>query len=187
MKRFIPVLLVIASFFSSCNSDNEENTTTTEERAATLQYEEQFVKDVIEDSGEELALLQSGRDSCTDAELKANATQMLSDHLKTDNDFRAYAQKKRTNEEGVDMDKRFTFSHPKGNERDIEWATKVRERHEALTKRFEEAMEKVKEPELKKLIKDNLQNIDTHRIMAEKLIEKLNAQPANVTHPPLTE
>lgn len=188
MNKLIPFILAVTLLFSaSCGGNEETETTTPEDRAEMVQYETELVKYILEDSGEELALLQIGRDSCTDSELKSNATQMLSDQQKMDNDLRAYVEKKRINLEGIDMNKQVSFSHPKGNERDMQWAGKMKEKHEAMSKRITEAQEKDLEPELKKLLKEAFQHVDTHRIMAEKLLEKLKAQPSNKVDPPLTE
>lgn len=189
MKKIIPVLLslVIAAMSTSCNNNDETETTTAEDRSEMVQYEAELVRYILEDSGEELALLQVGRDSCTDAELKSNTAQMLSDQQKMDNDFRAYAEKKRISLEGIDMNKQFSLTKPKGNERDIQWAAKMKDKHEAVAKRMTEAQEKDLEPELKKLVKDNFQHVDTHRIMAETLLKKLQAQPAHKEYPPLAE
>jgi PBP1b-binding outer membrane lipoprotein LpoB len=186
MNKLISYILILIMTFTSCSS-NETEATTPEERSEIAAYEADLVQYILEDSGEELALLLVGRDSCTDSELKANARQMLSDQQKMDNDFRAYAEKKRINLEGIDMNKKVSFQALKGNERDIEWAEKIKQTHEAMLERFTEAQEKDLEPELKKLLKDCAQHVDTHRIMAEKLIEKLTAQPAGKEYPPLTE
>lgn len=182
------LILAVATFFAtSCGEHEEAGTTTPEQRAEMARYEADLVKYILEDSGEELAILQIGRDSCTDSELKSNATQMLSDQQKMDNDFRAYAEKKRINLEGIDMNKQYSFTHPKGNERDKEWAAKMKDMHEAMARRLTEAQEKELEPELKKLVKDGFQHVDTHRIMAEQLLKKLEAQPAHKEYPPLAE
>lgn len=135
--------------------------------------DQDFVTDVLEENAKEMAWLRAGMNMGTDAQLKADAQHMMTDHEKMDKDMKAYAAKKNIDLSNLDTTVTVDLNESKGNDWDEEWADEMEDKHEALVKKFEKAENKVHDAELKTMITSTLPTLRSHLDMARKLDDKL--------------
>jgi putative membrane protein len=134
-----------------------------------------FVQDVTRSNAMELHMLAQGRTMGTNAELKSAAKKMETDHKKLASEMREYAAKKNIALDTADMDHHDDAADDKkGVEWDKEWIDDMVEDHEKDIKKFEDAENDVKDPELKAMITKTLPILREHLEMSKKLQEKLN-------------
>lgn len=134
-----------------------------------------FVQDVTKSNAMELHMLAQGRTMGTNAELKSAAKKMEADHKKLASEMKEYAAKKNIALDTADMDHHDDAADDKkGAEWDKEWIDDMVEDHEKDIKKFEDAENDVKDPELKAMITKTLPILREHLEMSKKLQEKLN-------------
>lgn len=181
MNYFKSIGFATLILLAACNdgtntstNDTAANTDTTKNNMGFETREEDFVTDVIEANAEELAWLKAGLANGTDAELKAHAQHMITDHEKMEKEVDAYVSKKNINTSGVDTSATVNLNEDKGNEWDEEWADEMGDKHRQLIRRFERAEKRVDDAELKNLITQSLPTLRSHLDMVEKLEAKLD-------------
>jgi putative membrane protein len=169
------LLILITMFFTSCNNDGTGDTTRTDTTGNVRESrEEDFVTDVLDMNAKEIAWLNAGISKGTDAELKAEAKKMLTDHEKLRKELRDYAQKNNIMLTDMDTTNIIDINYKPGIDWDEEWADEVNDDHKRLVNRFERAERRIKEDAaLKNIISSTLPVLESHRDAAKKLEDRL--------------
>ena len=190
MKNSFPVLAVITSLLlvTACNNGNkgkndQKNSTdaVTEEslpsRPELTGREERFVAYVIENNGEELALIHAAMRKGADAELRSEAVKMLADHVKMDSAMRDYAKRKNVSFDELDVASIVDIDEDQGADWDKGWASEMRTRHKRMIKKFERAQDYVQEKELRQKLDNSLPTLRSHLEQIEKVRSRVRKSP----------
>jgi putative membrane protein len=184
MKIIKLILLFLTVSVTACKETGTTDADTTTDDTVTFDNEQEssmsarerdFVDDVIEDNNDEIAWLNAAIKSGTDAELKSQAQQMLTDHEKMHSDMKAFAAKHAIEIEEVDTTAVILdINEDDPADWDEEWSDEMADKHRRLIRRFERAENYVDDAELKALVTGALPTLRSHLDMATKLEEKLD-------------
>jgi predicted outer membrane protein len=114
--------------------------------------ENDFVEEVVEENGYEIALIEIALANGTDADLKMHATHMLA---------------------GTGVPLKLKINKPIGKKWDAEWAEEMVQKHRKAVTMFERALTFTNDVELRTLIDNTLPTLRSHLDMATTLKTRL--------------
>ena len=138
-----------------------------------------FVVKATKANMEELKILQAGWDNGSSKDLKAHAKMMIADHKKLGASVKAYSDKKSytlpADDNGKGDDAVASLNkNTKGADWDKAWVDKMVEGHNDAISLFEDYQNKVKDPDLQKMITDALPTLHSHLDMMKQLQDKMS-------------
>jgi len=187
MKRIIRIFTLVslvAMLSFSCNEtrkDADENEDSNE--VAEEQNDEKFEDNDMENDADfvaktvaanygEIKFAELASQKSDNAEVKALARQLVTDHTKVLGELKTLASSKAitvpTEEEDDDRRKTERFYDESGKDFNKKWAKEMIDKHEKSINRFEKRYEKTEDAELKAFIDKTLPHLRMH-------LEKLNA------------
>lgn len=131
-----------------------------------------FVNDAVESNHEELHMLALGKVK-GGAAVKALAKKMETDHKKIGADIMAYAAGKNIEITADTTTNNNMDNREAGADWDKDWVDMIVNDHEKDIKMFEDAADKVEDPELKQWITNTLPALRSHKDMAVAQQEKM--------------
>ena len=139
--------------------------------------EADFVEDLIEDNDRALSILQLGIEKGTDAELKANAQKMLSEHQVMGSTFDSYLARRNVAVNGkIDTREKKTIPNKTGRDWDGKWADELADKHKKMLTRLEQAQGYVEDEELRTIINNAIPTLREYYQMSESMKMRLKGK-----------
>lgn len=191
MKRIIRIFTLVslvAGLTFSCNETKREADDQDSNEVAEEQNDEKFEDNDMESDADfvaetvaanyaEIEFAQLAAQRSNNAEVKALARQLVTDHTKVLGDLKQLAQTKAITVpvEAEDADKRKIerFYDESGKEFNKKWTKEMIDKHEKSINRFEKRFEKSEDAELKALVDKTLPHLRMHLESLNTLLDKI--------------
>ena len=191
MKRIIRIftlLSLVAALTFSCNETKREADQEDSNEVAEEQNDEKFEDNDMENDADfvaqtvaanyaEIEFAQLAAQRSNNAEVKALAGKLVTDHTKVLADLKQLAQTKAITVpvEAEDADKRKIerFYDESGKDFNKKWTKEMIDKHEKSINRFEKRFEKTEDAELKALVDKTLPHLRMHLESLNTLLDKI--------------
>jgi putative membrane protein len=188
MKRIFKILTVASLFaFYACNDSRREQDQDSNEVAEEsndkkfddhdMEKDADFVADAVAMDYAEIDMAKLAEQRATNADVKAIATMLVTEHTKHLGELKALAQKKSITVpvEAKDADKNDLkkLSDEKGNDFDKKWLNKMEDAHKDAIDKFEKRADKGEDADIKTMAANTLPHLMMHKEKIEACQKKM--------------